>query len=97
MSQKRNSRGVAILFPSKCDYELYEVIRDNTGRFLLLDLKVNGQPYVLVNIYAPTKDKAFEQRAFLEFIDERLDEYNGKDIIVGGDFNICHVQTCYMN
>ena len=84
-----NSRGVAILFPDHYDYTINEVIRDNTGRFLLLDMTINEQPIILVNIYAPTKNHENEQMAFLNFISERLEEYIDKNIILGGDFNVC--------
>ena len=53
---KSSARGVAILISDKVDLVINELIRDNTGRFLLLDTVFEGQPLILVNIYAPTKD-----------------------------------------
>ena len=71
------------------DIHIDEIIRDNTGRFLLLDTTFEGQKLILVNVYAPTKDQREMQINFLEFIQERLQEYADKNLIIGGDFNIC--------
>ena len=83
------SRGVAILFDKNYDYEILNVQRDFDGRFLLLDILIENQPFVLVNIYAPTKDDINGQLKFLEFVVEKLSEYVDQNIIIGGDYNIC--------
>ena len=66
-----------------------EIIRDNTGRFLLLDTTFEGQTLILANAYAPTKDNQDLQYKFIEFVQERLFEYSEKNLLLGGDFNIC--------
>ena len=47
------SAGVGILFFPNCDTEIEKFDTDLDGRFLLLDLKIDGIPFRLVNIYAP--------------------------------------------
>ena len=51
------ARGVAIMLPNNIDYTVNDTVRDGDGRFLLLDCNVDGHNLILVNIYAPTKDK----------------------------------------
>jgi len=41
-----HSRGVAILFNAKYDYEIIKVQKDCDGRFLLIELLIENQPFV---------------------------------------------------
>jgi hypothetical protein len=81
-----NSKGVAILFPSS-----YDVIVSNThvypeGRYLVLDVCIDKERMLIINVYAPTKDKEREQMILLD----RLQEiYRGKSRnanYIGGRF-----------
>ena len=76
---KSSARGVAILIAKDINIHINEIIRDNTGRFLLLDTTFEGQRLILANIYAPTKDQRELQMNFLDFIQERLQEYSDKN------------------
>ena len=74
-----NSAGVAILIRNGFDFKEHSVILGPLGRYLLV---------VLVNIYAPNKDK--DLLAFLGTIQKLICDNNLDDeenIIVGGDFN----------
>ena len=83
------SRGVAIIFPQNIDLIVHNIITDEHGRFLLLEVTIDDSKFVLVNIYAPTKDKHDEQERFIGFIKETLNNYIDGNIIIGGDFNTC--------
>ena len=83
------ARGVAILISPSVDITINEIIRDNTGRFILLDTNYNDQNLILINIYAPTKDKTNLQKDFFQFVHKTVSEYADKNIILGGDFNVC--------
>ena len=72
------SRGIAILCPKQLDFKVVYKIKDSNGRFILIDVNFDNQNLVLVNIYAPTKDKEPEQLDFLTFIKNRLQEYMDK-------------------
>ena len=82
------SKGVAILFPSNLDIVVNEKITDKDGRFILLDLDVNNQNLILINVYAPTKDKKVEQTKFINYMQNCLLQFQEKDLILGGDFNM---------
>jgi len=83
------SRGVAILVTSGTNLSVKEVTRDTEGRFIMLEVEHEGVNLMIVNVYAPTKDKCTAQVKFIEYITEILSGYADKAIVLGGDFNIC--------
>ena len=82
------SRGVCIILPKNADVQILEKISDLNGRLLLLHAIINSMELILVNIYAPTKDKIKEQSAFVHYVHDTLINFIGKTIIIGGDWNI---------
>ena len=83
------SRGVATLFSDNLDISVNNIIRDDYGRFLLIDATFDGQQLILANVYAPTEDDTTAQCNFLDYINETLIHFVDKNILLGGDFNIC--------
>lgn len=81
------SRGVAVLFSKQLDVCIHKTVTDVNGRYILLEMDIDNNPLVLMNIYAPTKDKPKEQAVFIEQIFDILQEYQDKNIILAGDFN----------
>ena len=63
--------------------------RDLQGRFIILNLSIDSVVFVIVNIYAPTKDDAYSQKVFYDELAKHLDAYIDCNIIIGGDFNVC--------
>ena len=61
-----NSKGVAILIPSKLGLEvkISKSFHDQEGHILLLDCTIEENNFVFINIYAPTKDKKNRTRQF---------------------------------
>jgi len=81
--------GIAILLPFKLSYKIKDIVSDNKGRFLLLNIAIDENEYVIINIYAPTKDKINDQIEFLKYVELKIANYRGNNIIMGGDFNVC--------
>ena len=52
-----NSRGFAILIKSGVDCTIYRKILDPLGRYIILKAQILEKLYVLINVYAPNKDK----------------------------------------
>ena len=52
-----NSCGVAILLKGGIDISIQSKILDPLGRFIILKAEIADSTYVLINIYAPNKDK----------------------------------------
>ena len=75
--------------PHKLNFDLKHIIADENGRYLLLDVIIDDNSFILVNIYAPTKDKPLEQQQFLSEVKTHLSNFIDCNIIIGGDFNTC--------
>ena len=82
-----NSRGVAVLIGPDTDIKIQSISHDQYGRYLLLDCTLNERKYVLINVYAPTIDKATEQANFDHLLRNTMEKYFGHSIIIGGDLN----------
>ena len=52
-----NSCGTAILINNKANCTVLCTVPDPLGRFIISKVQVDNKVYVLVNIYAPNKDK----------------------------------------
>ena len=46
-----HSRGVAIGVVGNLDFSIKKLISDNNGRLLIMNISVNGNEYLLINIY----------------------------------------------
>ena len=46
-----NSCGVLFGFYGNINYSVKKKLRDNSGRILVLDVKINGMKYLLINLY----------------------------------------------
>ena len=83
-----NSCGTAILISNKANCTELSTIPDPQGRFIISKVQVDDKVYVLVNIYAPNKDKdsvQFFGKLFTMLQTNNLD--SEENIILGGDFN----------
>ena len=84
------SCGVAILFPMSCKNDKYDIISyDNNGRKIGVEIFSENdlESIVLLNVYAPTRDKVNEQSTFINQLRNELDNFNDK-VVIGGDFNL---------
>ena len=83
-----NSCGVAVLIRNGFNCTIQNTIIDPSGRFIALKVDVEDKVYVLINIYAPNKDKVtckFFKNLHNTPQTENLD--CEENIICGGDFN----------
>ena len=85
---KMNSCGVAIGYTGSNKVDVLDKKIDKNGSILILDVKVDGSNFVLVNIYNPNTET--EQVATLHDLDKMLetikDSYD-KHKVLAGDFN----------
>ena len=81
----KHSRGVMILFkPSLCK-EVTNVMRDKSGRFLIVNTTIGDDEFCFVNIYAPNDQT--QQIAFFKKMTASIRECQTDKILIGGDFN----------
>lgn len=94
-----NSRGVGILFNRGTDFKVKKIIKDDEGRFLIIqfvcnfnnqenELSRNNETLTLVNIYAPTGNEPANQSSLLTRVQNHLSELEIQTLIMGGDFNV---------
>jgi exonuclease III len=84
-----HSRGVLTLVKEGLDCELKVCKQDELGRYIILKGFVQGQPFIVANIYAP--NKVNEQCVFYDEIQNELAKLEADadhQIIIGGDFNV---------
>ena len=81
----KHSKGVMILPNPKYDIEVTKVEKDNNGRLIVLVTKMNDANLVLMNLYSP--NDISQQVQFFDKVMNKLSNYAGENIIVGGDFN----------
>ena len=62
-----------------------EIIRDKSGRFLIVRTTLLDEEYCFVNIYAPNDPSL--QKSFFKELSNKLRPYSNDNIILGGDFN----------
>ena len=84
--------------PTNIEHEIVNISRDANGRFLILEVRLNGNTYVLCNIYAPNQEHGYNQDrqlAFFEEVRNKLEFYKDStaSLIMGGDFNTYLIPT----
>ena len=78
-----NARGVMILIKKQLDVKVLSIMRDTEGRFLALEMNIEGRNLLLGNIYGTNNDTP----TFYSTIAKRLEETSENKILMG-DFNI---------
>ena len=84
----KHARGVIILLRPGFDIEIENIYRDEIGRLLFLDVKIQDNPFKICNIYAPNNEES--QKHFYQYLKKQLLQKSSRDhnIICGGDFNV---------
>ena len=94
LSWSLNVRGVLIAFRESLEYKLHSCKSDNNGRCIVLNMQIQGSPFIIINYYAP--DKENDQLPVLNEINQTIDELDAEQniqIIWELDFNISfHLQ-----
>ena len=84
-----NSCGVAIGY---CGTEAFKMVNteyEKDGRILILDVELNGTNFLLINFYSSnTESEQLSTFSTLQKLLEKFDNYNQKNIVFGGDFNL---------
>ena len=83
-----HSKGLVILFSENLQIDIKNVLGHSEGRYIFVEALVQDAPFLLVNLYAPTKNQ--EQCVFFGGVANTLEDLNlypNCQIIIGGDFN----------
>ena len=85
---KSNSCGVLTVISEDYEVEVINVIKDNEGRYLILDVVRNDHVFRLGNIYAPTRNFEREQIRVLGSFANIIYNTLTENIITSGDWNL---------
>ena len=72
-----HSRGVMILFKSKLDVNIEQIISDKNGRYILAEVLVEGEKLVFLNTYVPN-DQTQQVQFLRELSNYVLNKYAGE-------------------
>ena len=76
---------MAIFIKSNHHISVNSIDKDPAGRYIILNIVIDGFNIVLVNIYAPNKDDP----DFFFDVFARLDNINQSHLLVAGDYECC--------
>ena len=75
-----------------CGTEAFTVVNtkcDKNGRILIFDAELNASNFLLINFYnSNTESEQLSTFSTLQKLLEKFDNYNKKNIIFGGDFDL---------
>ncbi len=77
-----NARGVCIFIKNDIAFSVSNIVRDQQGRYVIIDLELEGCKFTLANIYGPNIDDP-------EFFSDMITDVALQNdyIVIGGDFN----------
>lgn len=78
-----SSKGVALLLDKNNPIKIETVRCDEEGRYMILDLNLEGFKFILVNVYAPNEDNPL----FFSRLFENVESRQNDSMILAGDFN----------
>ena len=71
------------------DLIILNIKRDNLGRILVIEVKIDDSVFVLINIYnAKTEPEQSHTLNDLINILETFEDIRSKSVVLGGDFNV---------
>ena len=82
-------QGDGFILRSDLDFNLISINSDDEGRSIVMDAKVQGSPFLFVNIYAPSKTQ--DQCCFFDKLNDHIEDCvanKERKTILGGDFNV---------
>ena len=90
-----NSCGVAIGFLGNTSFEVLNKKQDESGRILILDVKLSDNNFLLINLYNVNKEsEQLNTLSTLCYLLDDITDLHCKNIILGGEFNIFFNLTC---
>ena len=86
-----NAIGVCIMIPNSytSNFTFSEGLKDQEGRLLLINCRIEENLFHLLNLYCPTKDNLEALNKFLSKIRILIEDIDDNNLIIGGDFNTC--------
>ena len=81
---KNNAKGVLILMSKRLVIDIYNVIHDGDGRYIIIYCMMAGKKFLLANVYAPNNDYP----GFFQDLIGQINKFTPEYCIIGGDLNL---------
>ena len=84
-----NSTGCAIAFSNQFSFNIVSQVKDNNGRVLILKVNINGEIFLLINLYNANSE--VDQISVLDLLASKLEEFDLDEKFIpifGGDMNL---------
>ena len=87
VSDSSHSRGVYIMFNKNLKYKIIDYYHDNLGRFIIVNIEIDGIGFTIVNVYAPNNPQ--ERSKFFAELKSHIDSHAlfPTRLLFGGDCN----------
>ena len=80
-----NSKGVSVLYiDNTVSFEIRNRLIDVNNKYILLDIVINKQKYLLGNYYGPDIDSSDHVKECLNLLNPR----EGQEVVTPGNFNL---------
>ena len=83
--QDSGSKGVAVLFKNNFEYKVHSVVKDDEGRYILIDIEMLNKHMTIANIYAPSSG---DHPVYFERVIREVVLLDDESIVIGGDWNV---------
>ena len=81
--------GVAISYCGREAFKMVNTACNKNGRIQILDVELNGTNLSLINFYnSDSESEQLSTFSILQKLLEKVDGFNKKNIVFGGDFNL---------
>ena len=78
------SRGVGMMFNDNFQYKIHEIIKDQQGNFIIVDLEIEDYRFTLATIYGPNRDDPL----FYQNLRQNIRRFENASLIIVGDWNL---------
>ena len=80
----RDSRGTCILIKNSVSRTIHEIIKDDNGRYVIIDIEIDDTRLTLASVYGPNND---DPDFFIKFIND-IESIQNDHRVIAGDWNL---------
>ena len=83
-----NSKGVLIAIKKDFMININNIIKDKSGRVIILESTIDNSKTLIINTYMPVQSHEKSQLETLQFINNTINTIPYDNILLGGDLNV---------
>ena len=76
---------MVVLFKNNFEYKIHSTIRDELGRYILIDIEILNRRMTLGNVYGPSNG---DHPEFFQEVFNKITSFDNELIVVGGNWNV---------